>query len=428
MLGFNKKTTVRTGLRAALLAGATVAALGLGGVGSASAAPKCTGSNITGQGASLQKIAQQEVWIPAFQTEICNKGTFPTVTYNSTGSGGGLKEWNHDGVKGSINTSLSYIGTDDAPTAAQIANITSVAGGANLAVIPVAQTSLVVAANPPAGCEVEAITNSDMTAVFEGRLSSWDKLDTAEGTCSSPITRVVRKDASGTTYQFKNYLYALYKKGLFCTTGATEGKASWQELEPIGPGGTPNTTWPETCGEKTLSTLLKPAANGNGEVMKLVKATPGSIAYSGLADAKAAGVATLAVQNNGQKKVSEATFGSPSAGATANCGSVQYKTPANVNTGINLDWSQVFGAQPAIGGSGYPICTLTFVLAFNGYQDAGFTLGQQTTTRDFIHEYMVQNAGQEDINSNNYSALPSSPNVRFDVLGAAQVAAKKITF
>src|SRR5262249_52853102 len=154
------------------------------------------------------------------------------------------------------------IATDDAPTAAQISNITSVAGGANLAVIPVTQTSISIVANPPAGCEVEAITNSDLTAVFEGRIASWDKLDTAEGTCSSPITRVVRKDASGTTYQFKNYLYSLYKKGLFCTTGSTEGKASWQEMEAIGVGGAPNISWPETCGEKTLSTVVRPAATG----------------------------------------------------------------------------------------------------------------------------------------------------------------------
>src|SRR5262249_4025809 len=121
----------RTRARVALLAGGVCAALGFGAlnVGTAAAAPLCTGSSITGQAASLQKIAQQNVWKVGFETEVCNKGTEPKITYNSTGSGAGLVEWNHDGTKGSINTGLSYIGTDDAPTAAQITNIKNVAGG-----------------------------------------------------------------------------------------------------------------------------------------------------------------------------------------------------------------------------------------------------------------------------------------------------------
>jgi ABC-type phosphate transport system substrate-binding protein len=436
MLGFKQKTTVRTGLRAALLAGATVAALGLGGInaGSAAAEVKCTGNNITGQGASLQKIAQQNVWGPSFAASICNKGTFPTITYNSTGSGGGLKEWNHDGKRGSINTALQFIATDDAPTAAQIGNITSVAGGATLAVIPVTQTALSIVANPPAGCEIEAITNAQLASVFEGKTTSWSQLETAEGAgCASPVTRVVRKDGSGTTYQFKNYLFQLYKKGLFCTSGGTEGKASWQELEPItnGETGAPNTTWPETCGEKTLSTLAKPTGTGGGEVVKKVNTTAGSIGYAALPDAKANISGTtiiMELQNNGQKKAIEAEYASPASGAVANCGGMQYKTPANVNSGINLDWSPVFGAQPSIGGSDYPLCALTYILAFHGYSLAGFPLKDETTVKDYVGEYIVQANGQKDITSNNYAPLPSSPEVRFDVLGAARKAAGKITF
>src|SRR5215813_11773099 len=114
----------RARARVALIAGGVVAALGFGALnaGAAAAAPACTGNSITGQGASLQKIAQQNVWGPNFGNVICNKGSLPKISYNSTGSGAGLKEWNYDGVKGSINTGLAWISTDDAPTAAQIAN------------------------------------------------------------------------------------------------------------------------------------------------------------------------------------------------------------------------------------------------------------------------------------------------------------------
>ena len=175
-------------------------------------------------------------------------------------------EWNHDGTKGSINTSLSYISTDDAPTAAQIDNIKSVAGGAKLAVVPVTQTAIAVVANLPAGCELEGIGNTALAAVMEGRVSNWSKVEGTEGECNSPITRVVRKDASGTTYQFKNYLFRLYNKGLFCTTGSTEGKATWADLQAIGGGGKPNIDWPESCAEKTTSrrsSARRPAAAAN---------------------------------------------------------------------------------------------------------------------------------------------------------------------
>src|SRR5262245_35394693 len=91
------------------------------------AAPTCTGSSITGLGTTLQKSAQQEVWAPTFEAAICNKGTFPTVTYNLATSEAAMKEWNFDGTRGAINNAFPFIGTDSPPTAAQIAKIKSVA-------------------------------------------------------------------------------------------------------------------------------------------------------------------------------------------------------------------------------------------------------------------------------------------------------------
>jgi len=433
MSAVKSKNRVRRRTRVGLLAVGVMAALSFGAlnVGTAAAAPLCTGSNITGQGASLQKIAQQNVWGPAFGSKICNKGTEPKITYNSTGSGAGLVEWNHDGSKGSINTSLSYIGTDDAPTAAQITNIKSVAGGAQLAVIPVAQTAIALFANPPAGCEVEILTNSNLAGIMEGRITNWSKVEGTEGAgCNSPITRVVRKDASGTTYQFKNYLFKLFSKGLSCTTGSTEGKASWAEMEPIGTGGKPNIDWPETCPEKTLSTVLRPAGTGGGQVVQTVNNTDGAIGYAALPDAKAnanANTVILALQNNGQKKAAEANFADPAAGTVANCTAVSYQVP-KLGSNNDLDWSQVFGAKPAVGGESYPLCTLTYVLAFKGYKAAGFTEGQEITARDYLYEYVVQKAGQEDITSNYYAPVPTSAESLFDVLGAAQRAAKTISY
>ncbi|HWA55181.1 MAG TPA: substrate-binding domain-containing protein [Solirubrobacterales bacterium] len=434
MLGFGTKKGARNGVRAALLTGATVAALSVGGLGagSAAAAPACNGSNIVGQGSSLQRVAQEKVWIPGFQGGICPGG--PTVTYNSTGSGGGLKEWNHDGARGSINTAIHFIGTDDAPTAAQITNITKVAGGASLLTIPVAQTSIAFVANPPAGCEVEAITNKQLEQVFRGTLKTWSALDTAEGTCNSPITRVVRKDASGTTFQTKNYLARMFGGTLPCLG------ISWLEARAINNSttGEPNTNWPETCEGTTLSTVEKPAATGGGAVVEKVNATAGSIGYAATPDAKAKNAKLiLAVQNNGQVSAGEAEFASPIVGEEANCLTTQYTVPVGARQkagepATNVDWSQVFGAHPAAGGEAYPLCTLTYILAFRGYGSVPgatkFKFVNEVTVRDYVKEYITAAAGQAAMESNYYAPLPAAAESSKNVLGSAQFTAGKIKF
>ncbi len=384
----------------------------------------CTGSNITGAGSSLQGVAQTTVWEPAFEGAICNRGTHPTITYNPTGSGAGMREWNFDGGKGSINTGLAFVGTDAAPTAAQIANIKSVASGAQVAVIPVAQTAIAVVAHLPAGCSLEGVSNSNLAGIFEGRISNWSKVQGAEGTCSSAITRVVPKDGSGTTLQFKNYLFQLNKAELACGGGQT-----WQQLEPIGPTDAPNTTWPESCSGKALSALVRPASNGGAEEVKAVNGTAGSIGFAALPDAKAnvtAGSSIMALQNNGQK--AEVNLAKPDgSGETANCAAISY-SGFKLGTYRDVDWSSVFGAKPAAGGKSYPLCALTYVLAFHGYQAAGFSEGAERTARDYLNGYMVQEAGQSAINGHYYSSLPTSGEERLDVLGAARGAASSISY
>jgi ABC-type phosphate transport system substrate-binding protein len=384
----------------------------------------CSGAGIAGAGSSLQATAQTSVWKPGFEGSICNSGTHPTIAYSPIGSGAGMREWNFDGAKGSINTGLAYVGTDDAPNAGQIANIESKAGGAQLAVIPVAQTAIAILAHLPAGCTLEGISNSNLAGVFEGRISSWSKVSGATGTCSSPITRVVRKDGSGTTYQLKNYLYQLDKSALACTPGTT-----WQELEPIGSGDKPNVSWPETCEAKSLGAVVRPAAAGGVEEVKEVNATAGSIGYAALPDAEAniaPGTTILALQNNAQKSaVNLAKAAGP--GETANCGGTSY-TGFKLGASRDVDWSGVFGAKPGIEGSSYPLCTLTYVLALHGYGSAGFSQGVEQTVRDYLNGYVVQAAGQVAVSGHYYSPLPTSGEERLDVLGAARRAAASISF
>jgi ABC-type phosphate transport system substrate-binding protein len=422
-------------LWAVLIAG-IVGSLGLASIGAsnASAAIECTGSSIVGGGSSWQKIAQQSVWTPAFNSEICKSG--PTVTYDTTGSG--LEMWNAYGTRSSLNLERPFVGTDEAPTSAQIATMRGVAGGAHILVIPVAQTTLAIVANPPAGCTLENITNPDLEKTFRGRILNWTELGTDSGTCNSPMTRVVRKDGSGITKQLKNYLYLANEKGLPCTTGSTEGKASWQELEPVSnpESGGPSTKWPKSCEGTTLSTVAKPSAGGGGEVVKKVNATAGSIGYASLPDAKAnSAKVILNLGNNGQKPASEQVYGSPvdpiKAG-TPNCGSTTYVVPEEarkLGTGLDVDWSSIFGANPSIGGTAYPICMLTFVLALQGYGSAGFSMESEVTTHDYIRDYQVVK-GQEDLDASAtfYESLPTTSKSSNDVLGAAKYAGGKISY
>jgi len=450
MFSLKGRKTARVA-RTALVAGAAVAAFGFN-AGSAAAAPSCTGANITGRGSSLQKIAQQNVWAPNFHTNVCSSGTEPTVTYESTGSGAGMEKWNHNGVEGKINTAFSFIGTDDAPNATQIANITSVSGGAGLLTVPVAQTSIGVIANPPAGCKIGAMTNKDLQNVFNGSILKWSQLEsllTAKGgtpnpACNYAIKRVVRTEGSGTTYQFKNYLFQLNKKGLPCTTGETLGLATWQELEANGSGGHPNIDWPEDEGCAVPRSAVLRAAGG-GAVAEKVIAESGSIGYASLPDIKSKlkaceltetckNTEVLSMQNNGLKKLTEATYASPQTGSQANCATALYTVPvnarlANTHTALNVDWSLVFGAKTDTSktGGGYPLCTLTFALAFNEYSKPGFTEGQETTVKDYLTEYITATEGQEDIASNFYAPLPTGI-ASHNVLQAAQFTASKIGF
>jgi hypothetical protein len=364
------------------------------------------GVDVTGAGSGLQFASHNGVWAPAFGAETCPGGA--DVSYEA---GAGIPQWT-----GTIDHELGFIGTDEAPAAAQIAAIKSAAGpGVQLAVIPVAQTAVAVVANAPAGCTVEEITSGDLTAVLEGRFKTWSQLDTAEGTCSGAITRVVPKDSEAVTAQLKNYLFQLNKKGLACVPG----KATWQGLEAT------NTTWPESCGEKALSALVRPAGGGGAEEVAKVNSTTGAIGFAVLPDAEAGSADVLRLQNNGYAPLVEASFASPKAGAAANCSNMTYKTPLG-GGGLDLDWSGVFGARPAVGGTAYPLCMLTYALAFHGYEAAGFSVGQERTVKDYLSGLVVTTAGQAAVETGGLAALPSSSAPRGDVLGEARKAAAKI--
>jgi ABC-type phosphate transport system substrate-binding protein len=444
-----KQKMAKLGARAGLLAGASAAVLAISGIGASSAlaATPCVETNpridIQGKGASLQKNSQ-ELWtgrkvpsneilgIPHELTSggyaaKCKGEKEATVSYTSTGSGSALTAFRFNGA-GAIDTTFAYVGTDDAPNGTQIGNAEGAAKGAKPVIFPVAQTAISIPIHMPTGCAFESgkgITWTDLNKVFAGTLKKWNELETDNGNaaCNVEFTRVVRKEGSGTTYQFKNYLAVLQaeKSGV----GPGCGVTNWSELLAIGAEEKPNITWPTCAGTSPVVTQA-----GGGAVAKYVFENNNTIGYAALPDA-VTNKATVALLQDGTGK-SGATYGAPASESSANCGSRQYSVPAaaqktGTNTGIAVDWSGVFGAKPNIGSPFYPLCTLTYDVGWTNASTVGYGANVGKVVSEYLSMYVVAAEGQALVSGNNYSALPSVPGTPAnDVLGAAQLAAEHL--
>jgi ABC-type phosphate transport system substrate-binding protein len=271
---------------------------------------------------------------------------------------------------------------------------------------------------------------------------------------------VVRSDGSGTTFQFKNYLALLSsEKGAAAMpcelTGwqertkkeIEEGKKEeevktklWANMKANALAGeAPNTTWPNpekgNAGECAGTTTVV-AQKGGGGVVKYVAEHEGTIGYAALPDAKGtnnieekAQVAWL--QNNGGETTTYANPGLSAEKEEANCGSRVYTVPAGGRegeSGEGIDWSKVFGAKPEIGGTAYPLCTLTYGLSWHSYEAAGYA--EPGTKAEALIAYTKYVLGTGQGLKHWYQALPQpeaeAKGAEHNVLGAAKLAMSKI--
>ncbi|HEX3359914.1 MAG TPA: substrate-binding domain-containing protein [Solirubrobacterales bacterium] len=460
-----KQKLARLGATAGVLAASTAAIMGVGAVeaSSALAAPECPSnavSAIEGKGSSLQRLAQ-EAWtgrlVPSGEPLLAiphelktggyaaTCGEAPSVSYTSTSSGNGLLALRYTG-EGVINNgshegethTISFAGTDDGPTLAQIEHAEAATSGANALVVPVAETAISVPIHMPTGCEFQSgtgLTWSDLTKVFAGSLTHWNELETDNGNaaCNAEITRVVRSDASGTSFQFKNYLSAVEGKagavgpgkvkiGTECVT------KTWAQLRPIenAETGALNTTWPESNCNTGVTPVV--TQSGGGGVASYVQANSSTIGYAALPDAKSKSAAVAPMQNLGGSTV---TYANPENGTQSNCGTRQYTVPTPGREGesaIHVNWNEVFGASPAAGGTLYPLCTLTYDLSWTSYEKAGYANPAATAADVKAYINYVLGEGQTNAKylANYYQALPTGAGKSTNVLAAAKNAASKI--
>ncbi len=425
-----RKLSVRRFVPTCLLAVVGVAALMAPGAANASLGAQCSGSNVGGQGSSLQKLAQ-EIWIPGFSTSsekfACNgtqgtKGTPIINPYNPTGSGAGLKSWGVSKEPHNYSATNAYIGTDEAPNPTAKAEIEEnelTLKPKALLTIPVLQAAVAVIVHLPEGCTATStsnkgrlvLNNSTLEAIFRGTITKWTEIadggDTLTGaTCSETINHIVRLDGSGTTHIFKKYL------GLISTTefpatnlkGEAVGNKTWNNTAE----GTENTTWP------TADAVIRPTENGNGPLVALVASTPSSISYANLADARVnpAFVPPAGGPNKAtfwvpiQNKTGTVTYADPAsnkevaAKKESNCTKEEYTDGKNAFPPENAQasWSEVTTRteEPK-----YTICGLTFDLAFTSYGVfPGTSLEEATTVNNYL-QFVTQTTKEKEGNKNN---------------------------
>ncbi len=389
---------MRTKYLSALIA-AVAAAIMLIGAGSA-AASECPRS-IRGEGSSLQRLAQA-VWGERFQSTCTGGGS---VSYNPSGSGAGLSAWHAEGRAGSITESGDhFIGTDDAPESGQVTNIRNHAGSVGVAVLPVAQAAVAVIVHRPSGCTISQIENRSLEEVWAGVVTNWQNVSPAPAesvrgvSCNRAITLIVRKDSSGTTFQFKHYLFLI--------NGAVRNGRTWLGWQEQ------NTSWPATV---TVATNT-----GGAGLVELVERTEGAIGYANLGDALGGTVTILEVQNNGiggtptYRNPRESGIGANA----ANCGSTQYRE--NLGTGkiltertetnevaitLTTEWRNVYGSNPT--STTYSICTLTWDVAVLNYRTAGYEERIGRTVKEYLG-FLLESTGQTRAEERHYGKLPTT--------------------
>ncbi len=417
----------------AISAAAVAALVAPGAANAGVVGQQCSGANISGKGSSLQKLAQQSVWNPDFNTsanpKACNgtqgsKG-IPTVSYTSVGSGAGMEAWGTNGH--AFEGANGFVGTDEPPNQLQKEEIQSHSSKPTektLETIPVLQGSVAIIVRLPKGCSGTSIAvpgrlvfdNVTLQKIWNGEITKWseihddgDKLVEAGKACpeNTTITRIVRKDQSGTTSIFKKYL------ALINGEKDIVGELGWRDLSE----GTENTEWP--------GTVTRPSETGGGALVKLVAETPSSIGYANLADARSGGQFTGAnggkgfprfwvpIQNNGLEQEEE-TYADPSSNnesaevANANCLNTEYtngETPFPPSSTLAV-WNEVTTKTTE---AHYPICGLTYDLAFHEYSKyPGTTLEEATSVNNYLLFVLANNGGQELIKKHDYLPLPAS--------------------
>jgi len=384
--------------------------------------------SIVGAGSSLQKTAQEKVWIlgftmtPGWWETSCTSA--PTITYNSTSSGKGKEQWGYENkTLGTDKPFEAFIGTDLAPNAAQIKNMGEAGGQPTAAkgtiTVPVAQSAIAVLITLPHNChpkpgETEAkVSALALAEAWEkGNKEFTDYVRGIECAASSLPNFKARSSNSGTTAGFKRFFATLTDTSLWLTATSTPLKSE----EP---------SWPLALED---SGHLQKCCEKGSQLAELVLTDAGTTGYADLADARNAGftntwtshgsglLSAFALVETTEPEPEE--FESPEeAGGGSNCKKAKYKEENTHLVSPGEDWSEVKQVNVKENGS-YPICTLTFDLAWNAYETAPLETkyGSKLLAEHvgllvlyYLHSIVLPTQGQGTaLTENHYGVLPKA--------------------
>jgi ABC-type phosphate transport system substrate-binding protein len=439
---------------ACIVTAAAVAALGTPGAASAFSNGTCEGAAIEGQGSSVQDLAQQTIWGPGFDALCAGEGGSSRVEkYHGNGPSTALESWGSGGAKaGTYGPSNAYIGFELAPNAIERQEIEDgdLSGQAHdsLLTIPVMQLALAVDVHLPTGCVATstvapgrlAFKNSTLEAIFAGKTKEWklikdfgDKFENASGkTCpilaagaKTPITRVVRKELSGSTQKFEKYLY-LESKGRL-KAGDPEREATWNELAEE----RPNTAWPNEIADPPIR------ATDTSGVVKAVEATEGTIGVVALSATRVpafteppgtggpnTGLFWVPIENGKGKVADPATNGPEATAGNSNCEGTQYTNGKKKFPPASAEelWNEV---NSSLKQTNYTLCGFTYDFALRYYPEftGGAEAEEQTVSEYFQY---VLGTGQAAILNTDFQPLPGNVGPHQDVLQVAEEGQEEI--
>lgn len=427
--------------------------------GAATASAACPPTQISGQGSTLQEIAQHSFFVPGFNAKCATEGG-EVKEYKGTGSGPGLEAWGNNGHTPEFEN-WEYVGTDQPPNPTQKATIETAAGGAKVLSIPTLQAAVAVAMHLPKGCTGAesnnklskgrfVLDNLTLEKIFKRSITKWseitedgDKLVGAGCEKEALITRVVRLEGSGTTAIFKKYLYQMNQ-------APVDGTKTWNNLAEENK----NLDWPEETEH-----LVR--GEGNGGMVKAVDGNYGTIGYINLASARASSCFVTScevelekvkvkvkggeggevfwafLQDNGvvtkkEKYANPETGGTEAHQGTSNCSDEVYVNGAGAEFPPETTeeaWNEVSATTTE---KKYSLCGFTYDLSLVGFhlipEAVRPTKAQEEVAFNYF-KYMVSSTGQKLLKKEtDYLGLPTSKTPRLDVLLIAQEGAAKISW
>jgi phosphate transport system substrate-binding protein len=315
-----------------------------------SSASSCPSGTLNAAGSTAQQNAFSQA-TKAYQT----KCTGVTVNYNGNGSGAGFTAF--------VQKQADFAGSDYAMSTTQAGQVKSEGrcGSGSAVDIPAVAGGIAAIFNVP-GVSSLNLSAKNLSAIFDGTITNWDNAAIKADNPSASLPNLTiqpffRSDASGTSYNFSNYLNAL---GGFAAA---------------------NKQWPGRVGQ---------GAKGSSAVAAKVKSTPGGIGYAEYSYATEDNLSYAKVSN------AAGTFVQLTQANAAN-----FIAQAKVNQ-AGEDTKVAFNYQYS-SATAYPAGLVTYEIVCG----TGNSSSQLPLIKGFL-SYLVSSSAQQSFTSLGYVPLPAS--------------------